>query len=82
MTGSWLGGLAAQVPELDPEKVTPGMGGFLVFFALGLASWLLYRSLTRHMRRVDVRSRRLAEEKAADQPGAEATTDTAPGAER
>ena len=49
-----------------PEEVTPGIGGFLVFFLLGLASWLLYRSFTTHMRRVDVRARRLQDEAAAE----------------
>jgi hypothetical protein len=76
--GSWLGALATEVPELDPEKVTPGMGGFLVFFALGIASWLLYRSLTTHMRRVDVRSRREAEQTSAP----EETSGAAGGSER
>lgn len=44
--------------DLAPEQVSPGIGGFLVFFLLALASWLLYRSFTTHMRRVDVRARR------------------------
>lgn len=59
--------LASALPEdagrdLTPEQVSPGIGGFLVFFLLGLASWLLYRSFTTHMRRVDVRARRERED--------------------
>lgn len=62
MIGTLVLSLATSETEgLDPAKVTPGMGGFLVFFILALASWALYRSLTTHMRRVDVRSRNLDE---------------------
>jgi hypothetical protein len=49
---------------LDPASVTPGVGGFVVFIALALASWVLYRSLATHLRRVDVRARLRAEEEA------------------
>ncbi len=48
---------AGDAPEVDAAAVTPGMGGFLAFFALALVLVLLYRSFTTHMRRVDVRSR-------------------------
>lgn len=62
-----------------PEEVTPGIGGFLVFFLLGLASWVLYRSFTTHMRRVDVRARRLHEEEAAERAGTSGRPGEAPG---
>ncbi len=64
MTGpaAWALGVA---PEIDPAKVTPGFGCFLVFFLLALAAYFLYRSFTARMRRVDVRARLAAE--AADQ---------------
>jgi len=39
--------------ELDPSQVSPGVPGFLVTFALALACWLLFRSLTKHLRRVN-----------------------------
>ena len=48
-------------PEVDPAKVTPGFGGFLVFFVLALVAYFLYRSFTARMRRVDVRARLAAE---------------------
>ena len=82
MIGRWVVTLAAEVPELelDPERVTPGIGGFLVFFALGIASWLLYRSFATHMRRVDLRARRRAEEEEAARRPAE--TSDSPGGER
>ena len=63
MTGLWT--VAPVVaPAVDPEKVTPGFGGFLVFFALALVSWFLYRSFTARMRRVDVRARLAAQAEA------------------
>lgn len=62
MIGLWVIPLVpGETEALDPAKVTPGMGGFLVFFLLALVSWALYRSLATHMRRVDVRARRDAE---------------------
>jgi hypothetical protein len=39
--------------ELDENKVTPGVLGFLVFAALGLAVWMLMKSMNRHMNKVD-----------------------------
>jgi peptidoglycan/LPS O-acetylase OafA/YrhL len=52
------------VPDLDPSVVTPGIEGFLVFFVLALAAWLLYRSLLKQIRRVDVRAAQRREEEA------------------
>lgn len=43
--------LAAQ---LDPNDVTPGLLGFLVVFAMGVATWLLLRSMNRQLAKVDV----------------------------
>ena len=36
----------------DESKITPGLTGFLVFVALGVALWFLVRSMNRHLRRV------------------------------
>ncbi len=70
MIGTWGIPLTAGEAEvLDPAKVTPGMGGFLVFFLLALASWALYRSFATHMRRVDVRARRDTEAQAGQPAG-------------
>lgn len=69
----------APAPEIDPTRVTPGVAGFLTFFALALAAWFLYRSFATHMRRIDVRARLQAEEDArrSAEPGGQAAD--APG---
>ncbi|GGY79884.1 hypothetical protein [Streptomyces omiyaensis] len=38
--------------ELDKNKVTPGVLGFVVFAVLALAVWALMKSMTRHMNRI------------------------------
>lgn len=65
-----VGAVLAKVPGpsptpagLDPYKVSPGLAGFLVVFALALASILLYLSLTKQLRRVN---RRAAQQEAED----------------
>lgn len=55
---------AEVTEELNAYTVTPGLGGFFAFFFLALASWLLYRSFAKHMRRVQVRANLVAEEQA------------------
>lgn len=44
--------LASGAPS--PDVVTPGLLGFIVFALLGLALFLLVRSMNKHVRRVDV----------------------------
>ena len=39
--------------EVDEDKVTPGVLGFIVFAAMALAVWALMKSMSRHMDRVD-----------------------------
>ncbi|AKZ57829.1 putative membrane protein [Streptomyces ambofaciens ATCC 23877] len=39
--------------ELDEDKVTPGVLGFVVFAVMALAVWGLMRSMSRHMGKVD-----------------------------
>ncbi len=39
--------------ELDKNKVTPGVLGFLVFAVIGGAVWMLMKSMNKHMKRVD-----------------------------
>ncbi|MFD6533024.1 hypothetical protein [Streptomyces sp. NPDC060184] len=53
--------------ELDKNKVTPGVLGFLVFAALAVGVWLLMKSMNRHMGRVNF------EETPDDAPDAEAS---------
>ncbi|QDY81209.1 hypothetical protein FQU76_21855 [Streptomyces qinzhouensis] len=62
--------------ELDKNKVTPGVLGFLVFAGLAVGVWFLMKSMTRHMNRVNF------EDKTADAPAGESpeTGTTGPGA--
>ncbi|MFF5974085.1 hypothetical protein ACFY7C_21440 [Streptomyces sp. NPDC012769] len=39
--------------ELDKNKVTPGVLGFVVFAVLALAVWMLMKSMNRHMHKID-----------------------------
>jgi hypothetical protein len=39
--------------ELDPNKVTPGLLGFLVVFGLAVATWFLLRSMNRQLKKID-----------------------------
>ncbi|GAA3028279.1 hypothetical protein ACFVUY_31275 [Kitasatospora sp. NPDC058063] len=38
---------------VDDAKVTPGLLGFLVFAALGVATWFLAKSMNRQFKKVD-----------------------------
>ena len=38
---------------VDPDRVTPGLLGFLVVLGLALATWVLLRSMSRQLGRVD-----------------------------
>lgn len=79
MTASLAALLLAQTPAPtppapDPEMtiytVTPGIAGFIAFIVLALAGWLLFRSLTRHVRRVDFEGQRRQEAKRAEDDAA------------
>ncbi|MFJ8635844.1 hypothetical protein [Streptomyces sp. NPDC093568] len=45
--------LATLAKEVDEDKVTPGVLGFIVFAVMALAVWALMKSMNRHMSRVD-----------------------------
>ncbi|MEV7087422.1 hypothetical protein AB0O07_16220 [Streptomyces sp. NPDC093085] len=45
--------LVPLAQELDQNKVTPGVLGFIVFAVMAAGVWLLMKSMTRHMGRVD-----------------------------
>ncbi|MER5767636.1 hypothetical protein [Streptomyces sp. NPDC001985] len=66
--------LAAE--ELDKNKVTPGVLGFLVFAALAVGVWFLMKSLNRHMGRIDFEEARTP----APAPGAPRQQNGAPKA--
>lgn len=54
MTMSWLSVViaSAQRETPDPDRVTPGLAGFLVMFFLALATLVLIRSMIKHLRKV------------------------------
>lgn len=39
--------------EVDDDKVTPGVLGFIVFAVMAVAVWGLMKSMNKHMRKVD-----------------------------
>ncbi|GAB2724128.1 hypothetical protein GCM10027072_17060 [Streptomyces bullii] len=45
--------LVTFAKEVDEDKVTPGVLGFIVFAVMALAVWGLMKSMNRHMSRVD-----------------------------
>ncbi|MFF2959306.1 hypothetical protein ACFVT1_10405 [Streptomyces sp. NPDC057963] len=45
--------LVPLAKEVDDNKVTPGILGFIVFAALAGGVWLLMKSMNRHMGKVD-----------------------------
>ncbi|WP_369197053.1 hypothetical protein [Streptomyces djakartensis] len=45
--------LVTFAKEVDEDKVTPGVLGFIVFAAMALAVWALMKSMSRHMNRVE-----------------------------
>ncbi|MFD3483548.1 hypothetical protein [Streptomyces sp. NPDC058665] len=63
--------LVPLAKELDENKVTPGVLGFVVFAVMAGGVWLLMKSMNRHMGKVDF------EEKPADGAGAEEPTASA-----
>ncbi|MFF2652052.1 hypothetical protein [Streptomyces sp. NPDC058045] len=45
--------LAPLAKEVDENKVTPGVLGFIVFAVMALGVWGLMKSMNRHMGKVD-----------------------------
>ncbi|MGI5457408.1 hypothetical protein ACQEWB_30440 [Streptomyces sp. CA-249302] len=48
-----LTNLVPLAKEVDENKVTPGVLGFIVFAAMALAVWGLMKSMSRHMNKVE-----------------------------
>ncbi|MET7291998.1 hypothetical protein ABZS79_07605 [Streptomyces griseoloalbus] len=61
--------LVSLAKEIDEDKVTPGVLGFIVFAVMAVAVWALMKSMNRHMGRVDFPEH---EEPGADAEGAAA----------
>ncbi|MBT2409275.1 hypothetical protein J7I94_01645 [Streptomyces sp. ISL-12] len=51
--------------EVDEDKVTPGVLGFIVFAVMAVAVWFLMRSMNRHMGKVDFKEAPDAEPEAS-----------------
>ncbi|MEV8566955.1 hypothetical protein AB0436_15525 [Streptomyces sp. NPDC051322] len=66
--------LVPLAQEVDDNKVTPGLLGFIIFAALAVGVWLLMKSMNRHMGRVTF--------KEAPLPGAESRAEAEPERER
>jgi hypothetical protein len=66
--------MSGLVIAVQDNAVSPGLLGFLVVAALGVATWLLVRSMTRQMRKIDLPDERTETEApppsppSADQP--------------
>ena len=48
---------------IQDQKVSPGVLGFLVVAALGVATWLLIRSMTRQIHKIDFSEDAIAAER-------------------
>jgi hypothetical protein len=64
--------LVPLAKEVDDNKVTPGVLGFIVFAVLAIGTWLLMKSMNRHMGKV-------AFEEAPDPSAAPAKAERAEG---
>jgi hypothetical protein len=78
--------LAAK--EVDANKVTPGLLGFVVFALIGLAAWGLMKSMNKQMKKIDFEeapvvpkqaapAEKTAKAEASAEPAAASTADTA-----
>ena len=52
-----LTAVGPTVRAVEESNVNPGLLGFVVVAVLGVATWLLIRSMTRHLRKVDFEER-------------------------
>ncbi|NLU72220.1 hypothetical protein HCC61_05895 [Streptomyces sp. HNM0575] len=60
-----------MVKDLDENKVTPGVLGFIVFAAMGAVVWMLMKSMNRHMKKVDFEEGPTAAQTAGGTDGAD-----------
>ncbi|MFI9780910.1 hypothetical protein ACIHCV_40785 [Streptomyces sp. NPDC051956] len=65
--------LVPLAKEVDENKVTPGVLGFIVFAVMAVAVWGLMKSMNRHMGKVDFKEKTdAAAEPAAGSPASPA----------
>ncbi|MCG7208740.1 hypothetical protein [Streptomyces arenae] len=57
--------LVPLAKEVDENKVTPGVLGFIVFAVMALAVWGLMKSMSKHMQKVDFKESTESEESPA-----------------
>lgn len=46
-------GVSAVAAVLDPNKVSPGLLGFIIVVIIGIAVWFLARSMAKQLRKLD-----------------------------
>ncbi|MEV5505768.1 hypothetical protein [Streptomyces orinoci] len=68
------GHLMPLAKDLDQNKVTPGVLGFIVFAVIGGAVWLLMKSMNKHMQRVNFEEAAEAAEPAPQETGSAANS--------
>ncbi|OUD03465.1 hypothetical protein [Streptomyces swartbergensis] len=71
--------LVTFAQEVDEDKVTPGVLGFIVFAAMALAVWALMKSMSRHMNKVDFTQ---APDPKAEQGEPEGSAESAAGTDK
>jgi hypothetical protein len=62
---------ALSVLAVDEDKVAPGLLGFLVVAALGVATWFLIRSMNKQLKKIDFdeeHTARSLDERGEDKP--------------
>lgn len=64
--------LVPLAKEVDQNKVTPGVLGFIVFAVMALAVWGLMKSMSKHMQKVDFKESGTSDGSAEDAGKAEA----------
>ncbi|MEU6771129.1 hypothetical protein [Streptomyces sp. NPDC046759] len=64
--------LVPLAKDLDQNKVTPGVLGFIVFAVMALAVWGLMKSMSKHMNKVDFKETPDPEAEPAEKTGSPA----------
>jgi hypothetical protein len=84
---STFGTAAAQlvplaVKDLDENKVTPGLLGFVIFACIGLALWWLMKNMAKQFKKIDFEEAPESAAKAAPAKTESAAAPAAGGADR